>query len=404
MSKKQHILFLAPASIPVHSAEAIVNFKLLRLLVSKGYAVDVISKKYKWDRYPIMDEQNIRKELSSVTVIEVSNKIDWSSLWLHFRSWLRFGMLFKGIHWAYLASREVESLVKRNDYLCVMTKNMPSEVVGRWVKRRYGIPWLATWNDPYPLERYPEPYGKGPDARLFLLKKPLIGQMREADAHIYPSARLRDYMQEYLHCAQEKTYVIPHIAESMEYCQREHDGKLRICYIGSLVDARKPWTFLEAVSKFKQKHETHNFIIDFIGDVPSEMNMRIADEGLADIVTVQPPVSYKESIELLRHYDVSLIIEAPCKVGIFLPSKVSDAMANGLTVFAVSPAQGVLHDLYESGYVQYFSDVTDVMSITNALDKLVGDYESGELKGSSVPDEYKVESVGEQYDSIMTSL
>ena len=160
------ILFIAPASIPVFAAEAIVNFKLLKLLVSKGYKIDVISKKAKWERYPMMFEEELQQKLSSVTIIEVSNKINLSSLWFHLRAWLRFGVMFKGIHWAFLASQKAKLLLMENNYSCVMTKNTPSEIVGRWIKRHYGTTWLATWNDPYPLERFPEPYGKGPNAKL----------------------------------------------------------------------------------------------------------------------------------------------------------------------------------------------------------------------------------------------
>ncbi|MBR5706064.1 MAG: glycosyltransferase family 4 protein [Bacteroidaceae bacterium] len=398
------ILFLAPASIPVYEAEAIVNVKLLKLLVSKGYRIDVISKKAKWKRYPLMLEDELQKELSSVTIIEVDNKINFSTLWLHLRGWLRFGVFFKGIHWAFLASRKAESLIRSNDYGCVMTKNTPSEVVGRWIKRRYGIPWIATWNDPYPLERYPEPYGEGPDAKLSLLKRPLLGQMKEADAHVYPSARLRDYMQGYMQCPPEKTFVVPHIVEHAADAERVRDGGLKICYVGSLIDSRKPWTLLDAVSLFRQKHGETAFSIDFVGDVPSNMKDVIEEKGLSGTVKVLPPVSYTESMKLLGGYDVSLIIEAPCKEGIFLPSKVSDAMAMGLTVFAVSPAKGVLRDLYESGYVQYFSDVTDVASIVDAFEKLVSDYNSGKMSDSSIPVDYEPKTIGDQYDKIIGNL
>ena len=36
MMSERRLLFVAPASIPVNGAEAIVNVKLLKLLVSKG--------------------------------------------------------------------------------------------------------------------------------------------------------------------------------------------------------------------------------------------------------------------------------------------------------------------------------------------------------------------------------
>jgi len=395
------ILFIAPASIPVFAAEAIVNIKLLKLLVSKGYKIDVISKKAKWERYPMMFEEELQHKLSSVTIIEVSNRINISSLWLHLRAWLRFGVLFKGIHWAFLASQKAKVLLRENNYSCVMTKNTPSEIVGRWIKRHYGTTWLATWNDPYPLERFPEPYGKGPNAKLFILKKPLLKQMREADAHIYPSSRLRDYMQRYMCCAPEKTFVIPHIVDSIVCNPRESDGILKICYIGSLVYARKPWTVLDAISLYKQKYGTPLFKVDFIGDVPSNMMDVVGEKQLNEIVSVRPPVSYMDSMNLLSHYDVSMIIEAPCEEGIFLPSKVSDAMAVGLTIFAVSPSVGVLHDLYENKNIQYFSDVTSVHSIFNSFEEMVNDFKYGNMKRSSVPCDYEAEFIFEQYASII---
>ena len=41
----KRILFIAPASFPANSAEAIVNLKQLKLLCDNGYKIDVISKK-----------------------------------------------------------------------------------------------------------------------------------------------------------------------------------------------------------------------------------------------------------------------------------------------------------------------------------------------------------------------
>ena len=151
MSEKR-ILFIAPASIPVNGAEAIVNVKLLKLLVSKGYRIDLISKKAKWKHYPLTEEEELQRSLSSLTVIEFENRLSFLSIWYHIRACFRFGVVFKGAYWAFIASKKVKELVKANDYQCIITKNMPSELVGYWAKCRYGIPWAATWNDPYPRE------------------------------------------------------------------------------------------------------------------------------------------------------------------------------------------------------------------------------------------------------------
>lgn len=400
MMSDRRLLFVAPASIPVNGAEAIVNVKLLKLLVSKGYKIDLISKKAKWEHYPLMQEEELQRSLSSVTVIEIENRLSIRTIWYHIMAWFRFGVVFKGAYWAFIASNTVKKLVRSNHYLCVITKNIPSELVGYWAKVRYGIPWAATWNDPYPRERFPEPYSKGPHTRLWLLKRPLIKKMRMADAHIFPSARLRDYMQGYLKCDAGKTYIIPHIVEPLRRMDVQSDGVLKICYIGCLNEVRQPWTTIEALDAFHKKNCAFNFKVDFIGTTASGTKEEIKSRGLEDIVRVFPPVSYSESLDLLQKYDLALIIEAPCPEGVFLPSKVSDAMAAGLSVFAISPAVGVLHDLFENGYIHYFSDVTRLESIVEGLDAIASDFLAGRLGRTAVPTDFLPEYVGNQYERI----
>ena len=405
MRDNNRILFVAPASIPVNGAEAIVNVKLLKLLVSKGYRIDVISKRAKWEHYPLMQEEELQRSLESLTVIEIENRLSLQTIWYHLMALLRFGVVFKGAYWAYVASKRVKELVREKDYKCIMTKNMPSELVGYWTKRRYEIPWLATWNDPYPRERFPEPYGKGPEARLWLLKRPLIKKMKMADAHFFPSARLRDYMQSYLKCDKDKTYVIPHIVEPIRRIHSpSSDGILKICYIGCLDGPRQPWTTIDALGVFHKKNSGLLFKMDFIGTTPPGTKEAIISNNLGGIVNVYPPVSYSDSLVLMQEYDLALVIEAPCPEGVFLPSKISDAMAVGLPILAVSPAIGVLHDLYESGYIRYFSDVTRPESIVEGLDSVVSDFVANRLGNLPVPENFQPGSISRQYDVILAAV
>lgn len=402
--KNKRILFIAPASIPVNGAEAIVNVKLLKLLVAEGYKIDVISKKAKWEHYPLMQEEKLQSELESVNIIEVDNSFSLKTLWLHLMAWKRFHVAFKGVHWAYLASRVAKQKLSEHNYACVITKNYPSELLGCFLKRKYGLPWVATWNDPYPHERFPEPYGKGPHARLSLLKRPILKQMAiYPDAHIYPSSRLKDYMQSYLNVNPDKVHVIPHIVEgqSGNVSAEKETSCLRVCYIGCLDGPRQPWTTLEAISMFRKASPESRIQIDFIGTYPDGSVEKTKELGISDIVSFNSPVSYKESLELLKKYQVALIIEAPCPEGVFLPSKVSDAMSAGLSVFAVSPANGVLHDLYDSKSIQYFSDVTRPQTIAEEMTRMYGDFLSGKLLDPIVPEEYLPESVARQYENVI---
>ena len=53
----------------------------------------------------------------------------------------------------------------------MITKNYPSELLGYYLKKKYNIKWVATWNDPFPHEKYPHPYGNGPMAKLSYRKE-----------------------------------------------------------------------------------------------------------------------------------------------------------------------------------------------------------------------------------------
>lgn len=78
------VLFIAPSSIPVMNAEAIVNVKLLKVLVEDGWQVDLLSKRVKWKQYPVVNEKDLGFHLGILRQIEVSNKITLYSVILHF--------------------------------------------------------------------------------------------------------------------------------------------------------------------------------------------------------------------------------------------------------------------------------------------------------------------------------
>lgn len=210
----KRILMIAPASIPPTVAEGIVNYKLIKVLCEAGYKVDLISRIHKNKVYPV-DYISIDENLCKIHYIPSETKITLATIWQHICAYMKFGITYRGAHWAYLALRKALALLDDNIYECVLTKSLPSELVGIYLKKYRGLRWIPTWNDPYPEQKYPWPYGKGVNAPMPILSKMLIPSMvRYADVHIFPSSRLRDYMMKYLvGLKKEATIVIPHIAE-----------------------------------------------------------------------------------------------------------------------------------------------------------------------------------------------
>ena len=398
--KNKHILVIAPASIPITGAEAICNVKLLRVLSENGYKIDLISKRMKYTHYPETNLAELGLNLNSVNTIEVDNKISLKVIWQHLCCLFIFGTVFKGAHWAYCVLKVAKELCKKNQYDAIITKNSPSELLGYYFKKKNGIKWIATWNDPYPTKKYPKPYGNGVNAKLFILERPLLKKMEEADYHIFPNQRIRDYMRSYLNIPSEKTRIIPHVVIPREHIDTPHEN-LKIVHLGNVLPPRDATPFLRALSEFIKNKQDAKIEIAFIGQTPQSIKDYIKTTHLEKYVKVFPPVKYEESQEILETYDIQLIVEAPCEEGIFLPTKVSDSMQLGKPIFTISPSVGVLNDLYKKGHISYFSSVKDEKDILATLEQVYNDFTNGKLKTFSLEKSYSPQTIFQQYDEII---
>ena len=398
--KNKHILVIAPASIPITGAEAICNVKLLRVLSENGYKIDLISKRMKYTHYPETNLAELGLNLNSVNTIEVDNKISLKVIWQHLCCLFIFGTVFKGAHWAYCVLKVAKELCKKNQYDAIITKNSPSELLGYYFKKKNGIKWIATWNDPYPTKKYPKPYGNGVNAKLFILERPLLKKMEEADYHIFPNQRIRDYMSNYINIPAEKTRIIPHVVIPREHIETPHEN-LKIVHLGNVLPPRDATPFLRALSEFIKNKQDAKIEIAFIGQTPQSIKDYIKTTHLEKYVKVFPPVKYEESQEILETYDIQLIVEAPCEEGIFLPTKVSDSMQLGKPIFTISPSVGVLNDLYKKGHISYFSSVKDEKDILATLEQVYNDFTNGKLKTFSLEKSYSPQTIFQQYDEII---
>ncbi|MBC8591748.1 glycosyltransferase [Oscillospiraceae bacterium N12] len=374
---KKKILLIAPSSIPTFGAEAIVNKKLIFTLVkSEKFEIDLISQRIKWKHYPV-EEQDI--PLKSIHIIDNDLRVTPIMIWQHILAFFKFGITFKAIHWAVKALPIAEKLVKQNKYDYILTKDAPSFVIGNYLKHKYGIKWIATWNDPYPGVKYPCPYGKGWSASGNVFDKMCTSAMEGADKYIFPSERLRNHMLKYLNIRLEDTVIIPHVVLDTDNNNVQQGKVLKLLHSGTLQSPRDPETFLRALKLFLLNNPDSNIEVSILGIIEEKGAKLIKQLKLEDVVKLIPPVSYTQSLEILKDYQIALIVEAQCNEGIFLPTKVTDFMQCHKPIFAVSPSVGVLNDMYNNGFVQYFADVTDIDSIANTLENIYSDFSNDKL-------------------------
>lgn len=384
----KHILFIANSCLPVTGPENICNARQLSVLCqSNKFKIDLVTRHDNTTYYPKEDIEEYGINLNSLHFVEVVNKINIKTIWQHLMAWMKFGVVEIGYHWAYAALPLCEKLVKENKYDYIVSKNASSYILAFFLHKKYGVKWIASWNDPFPGYLWIKPYGHGNSQNNVKKCRRIIEIMKKADEYIYPNPRLANYVNSYVKADENKIHIIPHVMTSgPKKVRKTSSTPIKLIHSGQCNAPRYARPLLQAMEELleEKRISKDDLSITFMGKTnPDEMKM-IEDAPLRGVVNIRDSVGYRQSLNILAEYDIALIIEAACEEGIFLPTKVTDFMMAGMRMMAICPKIGVQHDLYEEGYISYFGDVLDVNSIKNALLKIVDDSKKNDWN------EYKV--------------
>lgn len=403
---------IAPACYPVNGAEAIVNMKLLQAFSQyEDITVDLISRN-NTNIYPSDAIEKYGVKIKEMHLVEYEPHMNISTLWRYLLSLFYFRMFFWDSLWAVGALRIAKQMVKKNQYDFVLTKNTPSFLLGAYLKKK-GLKWVASWNDPFPGGFYPSPYGQGKEHKGTRLEQRMIEQMRKADAHVFPTYLLQEHMRSYLNVSKSKCWVIPHVILESSYKKnmtikrgRKPDA-LEIIHSGNLYGQRNPLTFFQAIENVLESNQNIKINYTILGRIDEKFMPDLERfPKLKKSLSFLPPVEYQQSLALLESYDVACVIEASCQRGeaVFLPTKVTDFMQQGIPIVAISPLEGVLYGMYKNGNIGYYGDVADVMSIQLAIQTLYNDFKDNKLKCNVVDESFLSSGVVKSYREIAASL
>ena len=420
------ILFIAPHSFPVHSSESIVNAKLAYSLAMKGHFVDVYSVENNGFSYPSADTIFNKQRVPSLNINIIKNIPLFSTkfglknlvkvLFAHLFVLIKRGFFYPDI----IISEAIINKIKKGirergkfDYDIIISRGFYTELVGIYFAKKYNAKLISNWNDPYPLLKFPPPYGKGAEAKLPFFQKKLLKKIQQYSMlHTFPSERLRDYMLTYYTSTNiNNTMIIPHMAHSqllpLNKSEKSYD-KLRIIHAGDISKPRDPGNFLQALSNLNKSNDNFCKTIEvlFVGKYNAELKQKIESLNLNNVVELLPATDYFKVIELICKSHVSIIIEAICNEGIYLPTKVVDAIQCAIPIFAISPNKGTLKDLIDTYKIGYFSHNESIFDIQEQIKNMINDFQN---KNLPVIDHRKLSyffeiSILEQYDQIFSYL
>lgn len=402
MNSTKTIIIFGPEG-PNVSAEGVVTLKLMNLF-----------RKHHWNVIWIYHEleshyNNVNKTDNIEGIFICIN-----NLYLHKLSkWFKHIPVLKYIYhldsllWSYKAYKKAQKIHRRHPVDYTFSRIMPQygHLPALLFSKKTHVPWIANWSDPMPRNKAPEPYGAGINSPISKNNKFYLNKIcKYAKAHTFPSSYLKDYYLQYLPANSLQCYVLPHVIDkNIKIPYHQHES-LIMSHIGGGLIQRNPTLFFNALKNVKEKERYKNLQlkINFVGPIEKYIIDIVNELQLTHIVSFTGKLPYIESLKHIQDSDILLIIEAPMKEGIFLPSKITDVLSYHKPIFAISPPKGVLKSLINTYKGGLIADCLSQLNIEERLKSLFDDWKKNRLQS----DKYQTSMLFQQFseDTIWKQL
>ncbi len=261
----------------------------------------------------------------------------------------------------------------------VLTSGPPHAVhlLGMWLKRRHGLPWVADFRDPWiaggwqrrGLRRRWEPY----------LERMV---MRHADVVVANAPRACASLQAAFPDCRDKMISIANgfdpgdFSSGKEPAARngstEVSRTVRIVHTGDLYFRRDPRALLDAVQRLDATADGDRtpLKLRFVGQT-HDLDVEVRRRDMESLVEILPHVEYRQSQAEMTRADVLLLIDAPGRrTGV--PAKLYEYLGAGRPILALAEPDGdTAWVLRESGAEHRLVRSDDAAGIQTSLAELV---------------------------------
>jgi glycosyltransferase involved in cell wall biosynthesis len=251
------------------------------------------------------------------------------------------------VGWLPFARGAAHRILRSQPVRFVLTSSYPnsSHLVGRWLKRRFKVKWIADFRDgwtqnPY-FAKYPTPLHRALDLRLE------AAVAREADAILAVSEPIAEHLRRAGGGARVRVIPNGYDTDDLRGIQPVAFDRFTLAYTGTLFMHRSPENFFAAVRGLLDNHPgiAGNFQVVFRSRFKPEHEAAVRDLGLEGVVRNLGMGTHREALQLQASADALLVLEGDApNAEIMLTQKIFEYLAADKPVLAVAP-HGALADL-----------------------------------------------------------
>jgi glycosyltransferase involved in cell wall biosynthesis len=318
-----HVIFVSTSIPPYPDMQAIRNVYLIKGLIRKNIKVTVITSEYKWANDPLEKELEDKVDIIRTKppmYIQIGKKLNQgkSKLAAKVFNVLIHYIVFPDMHmfWNYSAVKEINKIINKGikvDGIVTSSGSYTAHLVGTTISKRYNIPWIAEYGDPWGIDR------DGNKKKInFWIERNILknnnGIVLTTPETIENYQSITDNKYSYS--------LVPCGYESIIEDTYEDKKGIDIYYTGvAYASSRNLSNVIESVGQLNE-----NIRFNIVGGY-SEKYKTEADRLAFGKVTFTGRVSYQESIKMISKADILVHIgnkgtmQVPGKTYIYLSSQ-----------------------------------------------------------------------------------
>lgn len=287
---------------------------------------------------------------------------------------------------------------------------MSDHLIGLELQKRYEVPWIAHFSDPWVDNPFKEYNALQRNINLSLERRVI----ESADRVVFTSNETVDLvMSKYSEKLRSKARVLSHAFEPNLYASRSENSSSRIVvrYVGDLYLQRTPAPLFRALGRILSsdprllKEVCFEFVGSATGFRLSEIGYDQLPEGL---VVFRPTVDYLTSLSLMSSANGLLVIDAPAATSVFLPSKLVDYIGADRPILGITPPGAASKLIAElGGWVADPSNESDTEKAVRSFISFLRD-NSTDLRGSwgeqAIRQQFDAASVARKFEQMIGEL
>jgi glycosyltransferase involved in cell wall biosynthesis len=290
-------------------------------------------------------------------------------------------------HWLWPAKRACERMIAEHRPAAILTSSPPGcvHLLGRRLRKRHGLPWLADFRDPWVTNiRWPRltfgvRFARWLEARVMrqanlLIANTPLNQRGWADAYPQEAHKMVTITNGF----DPERFVDAHDSDRAE---SGAGGELTMLHAGELYSERDPRPLLGALRELQAGGKPLSMRVDFVGRQSGglfDFTQEVRDRGLEKVVRLEEQMPYAEAIRRMMRADILLLVHAPDSL-IGVPAKLYEYLGAGRPILALAELDSdIAWVLRESGVLHRIAPPREVGQIKQALLELARAVKEGQ--------------------------